>query len=172
MAKTATKSDLPDTVSLADLRRILGGVVPSYVYTLEKEGVIEKVGRDLYTFESIPNYIRWLRKGHEGPRAWNKARTELAKERAQLAKLDRHEREGRTIDVDEVPAVWITIATVVRNKILAVGAKLATRLVGLRTPAEAQAIVHAELVEALEELSSMQIGMKGQGPDHDERIRN
>jgi hypothetical protein len=163
MAKTATESALPETVSLADLRSILGGVVPSYIYTLEKEGVVEKVGHDTYTFASVTNYIKWMRKGHEGPQAWNRARTELARERAQMAKLDRAEREGRVIEAADVRMCWVTIATTIRNKFLALASKIAPRLVGVRTAAEAQEIVHAEVVEILEELANMQVKKAAKG---------
>jgi phage terminase Nu1 subunit (DNA packaging protein) len=161
MAKMATTSALPETVSLSDLRSIFGGVVPSYIYTLEKEGVVEKVGHDAYSFASIANYIKWLRKGHEGPQAWNRARTGLAEERAQMARMDRAEREGRTLDVADVQSTWVAVATTIRNKFLALAAKLAPRLASVRSAVEAQEIVHAEVLEILEELSSLQVRPAG-----------
>src|SRR6516164_9003871 len=51
MAKMATTSALPETVSLSDLRSIFGGVVPSYIYTLEKEGGREGGARRLQLCE-------------------------------------------------------------------------------------------------------------------------
>jgi hypothetical protein len=158
-----TKPALPETISLADIRWLLGGVTPTYINTLEREGVLEKIGRDQYTLASVPAYIRWMRKGHEGPQAWNRARTELARERAALAKLDRAEREGRVIDVDEVRACWVTIATTIRNRLLALASKLAPRLVGIRAATDAQAIVYGEIVEVLEELAAMKVKTAGTG---------
>jgi hypothetical protein len=88
-----------------------------------------------------------------GPQAWNQARTELARERAASARLDRQERERRVIPVDEVRACWTGIARVIRDRVLGLARKVAPRLAGLKSAAELEAILYSECVEALEELS-------------------
>jgi hypothetical protein len=103
MNKPKPNSAFPDTISLADLRWLLD-LSTSHINGLERESMIEKTARGTYTLESIRNYVRTMRKRGAGPTAWNQARTQLMRERARITRLDRFEREKRTIPVSEVLA--------------------------------------------------------------------
>jgi hypothetical protein len=160
MAKPKPSNELPATISLSTLRWILGDVTTEYCNQLERQGLLEKVSRGTYTTASIRSYVRATRERTLGPQAWNQARTELARERAASARLDRQERERRVIPVDEVRACWTEIARVIRDRVLGLARKVAPRLVGLKSASEVEAILYSECVEALEELSRMTIAMK------------
>ena len=150
----------PDGLAVAltsgQLRWLLG-LSNSRLEQLMTAGVITRIDKGRYTVDSIPRYVAFLRKAQEGPRDWQAVRTALGKEKLAIAKLDRAEREGRSIPTDEVIAMNTSIATVVRTRMLAVGPKLAPRLVNLKTPAEAQALVSAQIEEGLVELSQLEV---------------
>jgi phage terminase Nu1 subunit (DNA packaging protein) len=163
-------STLPSDVTAAELMRLLGCTRPR-ITQLEKDGIVTRTGRGRYELASVPRYIDWLRKGNEGPAAWNRARTELASERAAAARLDRMEREGQVVRIAEVRRTWIEIATTVRNKILGVASRLAPRILMIMTAVEAEAILRSELEMCLEELSRTEVTAKGNGKyDRDERV--
>jgi hypothetical protein len=166
-----SSKELPDTISLSTLRWILGDVTTEYCNQLERQGVLEKVSRGTYTTASIRSYVKAMRERTLGPQAWNQARTDLARERAASARLDRLERERRVIPVDEVRTSWTTIARVIRDRVLGLARKVAPKLVGIRTAAEVEAILYPECVEALEELSRMTITTKAPNGNHQDYER-
>jgi phage terminase Nu1 subunit (DNA packaging protein) len=164
---TSSKSALPETVSLADLRWLLGGVTTSHINGLTRDGILEKSDRGEYRLSSVPNYVKFMRKRGAAPTEWHRARTMLTKERAQITRLDRFEREKRSIPTSEVLAAWTAIAVVIRNRVLVIASKVAPRLIGIRTAAEVEAILRPECEEALEELSRMQV-VNGRAADDEQ----
>src|SRR5262249_5312924 len=58
-------------------------------------GPIVKLGPDRYSTESIPNFVRRMRERGDRSNDWNRARTELMRERAAVARETRLEREGQ-----------------------------------------------------------------------------
>ena len=59
-------------------------------------------------------------------------------------------------NTDKVQVTLFAVTTI-KGKFLALGSKVAARLVGVRTAAEAQEIVHADVVEILQELSETRV---------------
>jgi phage terminase Nu1 subunit (DNA packaging protein) len=153
MRNKAKPKSLPTFVSLGELSWLLD-LSPSHITGLERDGIVTKTGRDQYELVSVPQYISTMRKRGAAPADWNQARTELAKERALSAKLDRQARERLLIPAAEVRQCWVGIATVIKTKVLGLGAKCAARLAATRTAAEAEAILYAEAHGCLEELSN------------------
>jgi phage terminase Nu1 subunit (DNA packaging protein) len=148
------KSVLPETVTLDQLRMLLG-VNTSHVNTLERRGVIKKVERDAYTLASVPAYIAWLRKVQAGPEDWRSVRTQIARERLALLKLERGEREGELLPKADVRAMNCEIASNIKNRLLVVPRSVAARLVGLSHAAEAEAITSDAITTALTELAAL-----------------
>jgi phage terminase Nu1 subunit (DNA packaging protein) len=163
-------SALPSDVTGAELMRLLGVTRPR-VTQLAADGIVIRTGRDRYELASITRYCAWLRKGNQGG-AWNEARTALALERAASARLDRQEREGQVVRIDEVRTCWTGIARVIRDRVLGLARKVAPRLVGLKSAAGVETILYRECCECLEELASMEIGVRkvANGKGQDERV--
>jgi phage terminase Nu1 subunit (DNA packaging protein) len=155
MSNPQPKSTLPETISLDELRVLLGGVTVSHVNGLQRQGILEKTERGTYTLKSVPAYIRWLRQVGAGPASWQEARTALTNERVALLRLERGEREGRLLDRDDVRSMNISIASTVKARMLSVGSRVAPSIIGLRSPAEAQAIVDEAVREGLAELARL-----------------
>src|SRR5262245_17700236 len=105
---------LRDTISLDALRWLLD-ITTQRVAQLERDGLIQRVSRGTYTIASVRSFVRTVRERGEGPRAWNKARTELAKERAATARFARMEREGKLLPRDLVETIFRSVALIVRN---------------------------------------------------------
>src|SRR5215471_214258 len=142
------KSVLPETVTLDQLRMLLG-VNTSHVNHLERQGIIKKVERDAYQLASIPAYIQWLRKVQAGPQDWRTVRTEIGRERLALLKLERGAKEGSLLQKSDVKAMNVGIATTIKNRLLAVPRATAPRLLGLSHAAQAEAVTAAAIEAAL-----------------------
>jgi hypothetical protein len=149
------KSTLPETVSAAQLRELLGGIGISHLNGLERSGVITKAGRDQYSLASVPSYIRWLRQNQAGPRDWQSARTALAEERAAILKLERLQKQGDLLPKNDVREMNCAIMHTTKTKLLGVAPSIAARLTGLGSPAQAQEIVGNAVTEALQELAGL-----------------
>jgi len=98
-----------------------------------------------------------------GVGAYGKARADLYRERAKMARLQRQKLEGELIAKVDIIAMNTAIATVVKTRILAIGSKIAPRLVMIPTPAQIESLLRAEHVEALEELSQLKDVPAGEG---------
>jgi phage terminase Nu1 subunit (DNA packaging protein) len=95
--------------------------------------------------------------------AYGKARTDFTQERAQLVRMQRQRLQGELISANEVRAGWSAIFARVKARMLAIPSKCAPRLVGLKTAAEAKAIVEPEVYEALQDASNIEIRVIGRG---------
>jgi hypothetical protein len=149
------KSALPESVSLTDLRMLLGDVTVSHVNHLERQGVIEKAERGMYTIASVGAYVRWLRKVQAGPEDWRSVRTQIGHERLALLRLERGQRERELLPKADVKRVNVGIMATIKARLLATPASLAVRLIELHHPQEAEAIVREGIVDALQELSAL-----------------
>ena len=61
---------------------------------------------------------------------------------------------GRLLDADEVAAAWLAQIGVAKGRLLTLPARLASDLLGLSEPREAERILRAALTEVLEELAN------------------
>jgi phage terminase Nu1 subunit (DNA packaging protein) len=154
MSKAQSKSALPETLSLDQLRMLLG-VNTSHINNLERQGIIEKTERNTYTLASVPAYIGWLRKVQAGPQDWRDVRTEIGRERLALLRLERGQREGELLDKTGVRNLNISIAATIKNKLLAVPRATAPQLLGLSHASQAEAVTMGAITVALEELAAL-----------------
>jgi hypothetical protein len=154
MSKAQSKSTLPETISLADLRMLLG-IATSHINSLERQGILTKTERGSYTLDSIPRYIRWLRGVKDGPADWRAVRTEIGRERLAILRLERGQREGELLLKADMIALGTSIVTNMKNRLLAVPRATAPLLLGLSHPSQAESVTSAAITEALTELAAL-----------------
>jgi phage terminase Nu1 subunit (DNA packaging protein) len=138
-------------ISAADLAAVLG-ISERRVNQLAAKKILTRENGLFDLAENVQAFVGFRERAvaaEFGETSFRAARTDLYREKAAMAKLDRAEREGKVLDVAEVRRAWITVATVVRNRLLGVAAKLAPRLVGVRSAAEAQAVVYARFMRLI-----------------------
>jgi phage terminase Nu1 subunit (DNA packaging protein) len=78
---------------------------------------------------------------------------EINRHKLRKAKLDADLAEGRALPAEEVIAGWEAVVALFKRRIRAIPSKIAPRLSAVKTTVERQAIVSAELDNALTELS-------------------
>lgn len=152
--------------------------------TVTKAELSEILGLSLPTIESmVRRGCPWKRKGSKGRAyqfdtadviAWRETRIRedraaereaqvinLERERAlktaaerRLAELELAQRSGELVHVDDVAARIESEYANVRARLLLIPTKLAPRIARMRKAAEARAAIHAEVREALHELST------------------
>jgi phage terminase Nu1 subunit (DNA packaging protein) len=149
-------SALPSNVTAAELMRLLGVTRPR-ITQLEADGIVTRTGRNQYSIESVPRYVDWLRRGHEGPAAWNRARTRLAEERALAARQVRLEREGRLLPRDTVETLVGAVFRTVRDGFLGLGARLAPQLHAARSLPAVQNLIDERTREILSALAETEV---------------
>jgi hypothetical protein len=145
--------------TIAQLAAILA-ISERRVSQLAGQGVLKRDpdGYDLSV--NVPAYLRFRERAamaKVGAGTYGQARAALYLERARTAKLKREELERQLLPSDEVIAAGIAVMARVRNRILAIASKVAPRLINLRNASEAEAIVHCEHIEALEELARLEV---------------
>jgi hypothetical protein len=89
--------------------------------------------------------------GETAGSSYNRTRTLATFYRAQLVRLQYEEKAGRLIDAEKVRLAAFEQARRLREKIMALPARLAPRLAATRTRADVERILRAELRAALEE---------------------
>jgi len=72
--------------------------------------------------------------------------------RAKLRRLDYETRSGRLIPADEVKAKWFVIARQIRDKLLAIPAKLSPQLAALAEAREVRELLETEITSILRAL--------------------
>jgi phage terminase Nu1 subunit (DNA packaging protein) len=152
------------TVGSSDLATILG-ITTRRVEQLANKGILKREGRGSFDLaDNVQAFVAHRESviaAEHGVGDFGRARADLYRERAKMARLQREEIEGSLIPTGEVIAMNTSIAAVIKQRMLAVGPKLAPRLTGLRTPAEAQAIVSTEIEEGLTELAQLDVVLAG-----------
>ena len=142
--------DIPTKISTSDLSKLLG-IDERTITKLVAKKVLRRESRGTFDMVDVP---------FEPPPSC-KARAELYLERARTARIKREQLEDSLVSVAKVIAFNVGIVTLVKNRLLGVPTKVAPRLVGLKTAAEGEALVRAEVYEALAELARLNdIGKK------------
>lgn len=147
-------------VTGAQLAAILG-ISRATVSNLAADGILVRADRGAFDLAgSVQAYVRHKvtaakASGDDG------AVQSLTAERARMARLkaDQVEREARIaageyVAVADVEAGWLKVVGIVRSRLLAVPTKLAARIVGVRTPAEAEALLRKEIHGALGDIAT------------------
>jgi phage terminase Nu1 subunit (DNA packaging protein) len=151
---------LPTEFTAAQLRWLLN-ISNSRLEQLEQAGIIVRTERGRYESAAIRRYVAFLRKAGEGPKNWQAARVALTREKIALLRLDRLERQGKLVPTDQMIAANTTIARTVMTRLLAVPTAIAARLLNLRSPAQAEAVVRPAIEQALEELANLKVVAAG-----------
>jgi len=140
---------------------MLLGLSARQIATLVEQKVLKHVARGTFdAAHAVQSYVAHREKilaERAGRGAFGMARADLYQERAQLARLQRLEREGELVPADEVERVWLAAAGIMRGKLLSIPAKVAARLAVVQSAAEAQAIVRDEIHEVLREISNIKV---------------
>jgi hypothetical protein len=91
----------------------------------------------------------------EGRALWSKAEAERVKENyaAKLRQLEYDRESGLVAEVDDVVMAVASELSLVRNKLLNIGSRVAPRVAVMRSAEEIKAMIDAEVVLALEELT-------------------
>jgi hypothetical protein len=145
---------VPATFTSVQLRWLLG-LSNSRLEQLMTAGVITRIEKGSYTANSIRRYVEFLRTAQEGPRDWQAARVELAREKLALLRLERGQKEGELLAKGDVKAMGVSIMRTVQARLLAVAPATAPRLLALHRPMEAEAIVRDAITAALTELANL-----------------
>lgn len=136
------------------------GVTPRTVRELAERDIIERVGRNKYDLRaSVTAYAANLRAVAAGRSA--EGDIDLPTERALLARQQRIGQEmkndlvrGDVVLIDVVMGATIAQYAKVRNKLLALPAKVAQQAAALRQAEPVRALIEREVVQALDELTS------------------
>lgn len=135
-------------------------LTPRRVQQLANEGVIVKTGRGQYNLvESFQGYIKYLnaqipnkalQPDSANARLDSEAeRAKLLREKAQMARYERLEYEGRLIPADEVKRDAYSAALSVRRAVMAVPDRAAPRLTETNNQREVRSLLRRELTDAL-----------------------
>lgn len=143
----------------------------SYINRLAKRGILVMRGRlvdvaasdavlddkpiDVEPHESAPGpHARPAQESLGGPAgsSFAQARTAEMVFRARLRKLEFETKSGKFLPSDEVKVKWYTLARQIRDKLLALPAKLAPQLAALSEAREIRDLLDAEIVAILKSL--------------------
>lgn len=150
----------PATTGLVDVGTLarLFVLTPRRIQQLASEGIIPKGERGRYPLApAIAGYVTWLQKkvsGETDSVDLTTQRARLAKEQADKTAMENAQLRGVLVHADDVIATWTTCAAAMRARMLAAPTKVAPMARAAATDAEAAAVIEAEVVEALEELSA------------------
>lgn len=151
-----------ETISEADLADLVG-ISESRVRGLTADGVLKRVAPCTYNRRAaVRAYCASLRevatrsggtRGNPTPEnAALKVETlKIAKQKAIKLELENKSRKGELIAIADVKREWVTLAIDLRTAIMAIPARLTTKL-GLDR--ESQSALESEMREALEEISN------------------
>jgi hypothetical protein len=149
----------PAKISTKDLGRVLG-ISVQRVNQLAAENVLSKSGRDQYeTVKSINAYIAFRENAasQEAGRfhGLSRERAQLVKTQRLRAQLELDGRLGQVVEIDAAKAIISRCLLVMKNKLLGLGSKLGP-LANPGAPMLAQQVIYDGVVEALEELSTLE----------------
>lgn len=158
----AERKDMKNTAYMADLF----GLGERRVEQLAKEGIITGNKTDSgYRFDLIPavrQYIEYLSKRANGRNQKNgkteeerlKAEADLKRSKADMAKLQLKELQGKMHRSEDVEAITMDLVYTIRGMIIALPGRLAVDAAAAQTAPEASEVIRRECFAVLEELSN------------------
>ena len=127
------------------------------------EGVIVRADKGGYDLKSVvKQYIRQQREiaagrgGGESQAIKADEDARLARARADKAEMELAEARGQLIPADQIADTWNAAVQIMRTRVLAIPTKAAPR-VGSKDIATAEKVIRDEVVEALSELSRVEV---------------
>lgn len=136
---------------LLDVRRI---------QQLAKEGHIPRAARGRYPLVgSVQGYIRYLRSriDADGVVDINEERRRWTRAKADLAELERKEREGMLVPADQIETFMNAIVSRVRQGVLSLPSRTAPQVQDAETIPQIEAIVREQCHEVLRELAGTKV---------------
>lgn len=137
-------------------------LTPQRISQLTSAGVLQKAERNrYYLVPTVRAYVRYLRERqigrHEGGDDIQKSRARLLELQADIAELDKAEREGVVIRAADVEMAWGQMVGNARARLLSIPKKLAARIAADMTMAEKEKAIEDEIHAALKELSETNV---------------
>lgn len=142
-----------DAVKVATIATVLG-ISNARVQQLAADGLLPRAGVGLYDIPAcVQAFIRHklvkAKASDATVRSLVAERTRLTKTRADAAEVEVRKLTGELVPVADIEAAWLSVAGAVRARLLLIPTKVAPRIVALKTPAEAQALLRKEINVAL-----------------------
>lgn len=132
---------------------------PMMLTQMRKQGLLVQPVLGVYDLiPSIRNYLKKLKNKAsasttEGVLNFQEEKARLTKMQADKAEMEVKELSGELVRVEDMLDAWQEILMDCKGKILSIPSKLATLVVDIDNPGEAQELIEDHLREALEELS-------------------
>ena len=147
--------------SLEQVANVLN-MTPQMVNRHVKQNGMPRISRGEYDLvKCVHWYIdyndRQIREAHRGTETESQARVRLVVASANLREVEFMQACGDLIEVDVAQDLWQRVAVSFRNKLLLIPTKLAPQVITCKEPGEAQALMEADIQEALHELSNCSI---------------
>ena len=142
-----------DTVNAAVLGRVLG-ISRASIANLATDGILPRADRGLFNLPAcVQAYLRHklvkAKASDVTVHSLVAERSRLTKIKADVAEVEARKLAGELVPAADIEAAWLAVAGTVRTRLLLIPAKTAPRIVALKTPAEAQALLRKEINAAL-----------------------
>ena len=142
-----------ESVNAAVLGRVLG-ISRASIANLATDGILPRADRGLFNLPAcVQAYLRHkLVKAKAGDITVHSLvaeRSRLTKIKADAAEVEARKLAGELVPAADIDIAWLSVAGAVRSKLLLLPTKVAPRIVALKTPAEAQALLRKEINAAL-----------------------
>ena len=140
-------------VNAAMLGLVLG-ISRARVANLAADGVLPRAGRGLFDLPAcVQAYLRhklaMAKASDVTAQSLVAERSRLTKIKADAAEVEARKLAGELVPAADIEAAWLAVAGTVRSRLLAIPTRTAPRIVALKTPAEAQALLRKEINAAL-----------------------
>jgi hypothetical protein len=126
---------LPSELTTAQMCMLLG-ISKQHLGRFEKDGIVEKLGKDRFSLHSVARVFEHMRNRSAGPKAWNAARTRKMEADAARAENELRRSRGEMIPVADMKKGMDLMASMAKTLFLASPSRMAPRLARARTPAE------------------------------------
>lgn len=137
----------------AEIATLLG-ISSAMVSKLASEGVLPRAGRGEYDAAAcVQAYLRHrlnsAAKDDPTARGLMSERSRLTRAKADAAEREARVRAGELVEADKIEAAWVSVVTAARNRLRLIPSKVAPRVVGMKSPADAQELLRKEIDDAL-----------------------
>jgi phage terminase Nu1 subunit (DNA packaging protein) len=147
-----------DPVNSTTLALVLG-ISTASVSRLNVKGVLPRAGKGMFDLPACAQTYLKLRlvqaqSGEVTAQSLTAERSRLARLKADAAERNAKVESGELVPADTIEAAWLAVASAVRARLLLIPTKTAPRIVTMKTPAEARALLQREIHAALAALSA------------------
>ena len=142
-----------DAVKVATIATVLG-ISNARVQQLAADGVLPRAGVGLYDIPAcVQAFVRHklvkAKASDVTVHSLMAERSRLTKIKADAAEVEARKLAGELVPAADIETAWLAVAGAVRSRLLAIPSRTAPRIVALKTPTEAQALLRKEINAAL-----------------------